>query len=447
MTKKWTIPLVVVIASSSASGCSKIAGLFGKGESENPPEVPSSSPAPSASAAPASSPTVTIPAGTLTAGTRCEDVPRIATEELPGTAVQLSEFSIDAYPWPNDPTKAPVTNVSRDEAAQMCASVGKRLCTELEWERACKGANNHEFEYGNTYQPNACPTVAPGAGVMGTRAQCVSSFGVHDMHGLAWEWTDSPWGRGSSGGQFSVRGGSAGNGELVSRCANGIGRASMDKKPDTGFRCCSGARNAAEVNLAQSKQVPLAEEPAVDTALSSRLLAALPKEAKVPAGGSQTFEKIWRWHPRANEEIILGRTHEQAGAGHTGFRAVAYKLCGATAHFLGATHIAVDSLGNPGAGADAQGVSLKVTHQGKEGEVHFHYVYGRINVEHPPWMSAKTQADAGSGAVSAVPMGSGASGTVPAAAHSASAPAVSVHPHASSSAAAPRPTASAAKPK
>ena len=80
-----------------------------------------------------------ITAGTLLAGSSCDATPRITNEELPGTSVQLGEFNIDTYPYPNDPTKAPVTNVSRDEAAQMCASAGKRLCTELEWERACKG--------------------------------------------------------------------------------------------------------------------------------------------------------------------------------------------------------------------------------------------------------------------------------------------------------------------
>src|SRR3954468_2662120 len=134
--------------------------------------------------------TVTIPAGTLQAGSACDAVPRITTEELSATALHLGEYGIDAYPFPNDPAKAPVTNVTRDEAAAMCASAGKRLCTELEWERACKGGANQEYEYGNAYQAAACAqAVSRGAGSMGQRAQCVSSFGVRDMHGLVWEWT------------------------------------------------------------------------------------------------------------------------------------------------------------------------------------------------------------------------------------------------------------------
>lgn len=49
---------------------------------------------------------------------------------------------------------------------------------------------------------------------------CKSEFGPRrDMHGGVWEWTDSPWGRGSERPLISVRGGNAPQGELVGRCA------------------------------------------------------------------------------------------------------------------------------------------------------------------------------------------------------------------------------------
>ena len=257
-----------------------------------------------------------IPAGTLLAGSSCDATPRITNEELPGTSVQLGEFNIDTYPYPNDPTKAPVTNVSRDEAAQMCASAGKRLCTELEWERACKGGSNQEYEYGKTFTAASCATVAagaaPGAGSMGSRAQCASSFGVHDMHGLVFEWTDSNWGRGTSGGLVTTRGGYGPNGELASRCANGQGRAPLEKAAVVGFRCCSGAKNTADVNITNTKQPALVEEPSVDAALNTRLLAALPKEQRHGAQRHRLVREDLPMAPPSQRRDLAGEMGRQA---------------------------------------------------------------------------------------------------------------------------------------
>ena len=93
-----------------------------------------------------------VPAGTLKAGTPLGKLPRVATEELPGTPIQMGAYYIDIYPYPNEPGAIPQPNVSRDEAKKLCAEKGKRLCTELEWERACKGPDNTTYEYGETYR-------------------------------------------------------------------------------------------------------------------------------------------------------------------------------------------------------------------------------------------------------------------------------------------------------
>jgi len=334
---------------------------------------------------------VLIPAATLIAGSSCDATPRITNEELPATAVQLGEFNIDAYPYPNDPAKAPVTNVSRDEAAQMCTSAGKRLCTELEWEHACKGVFNHEYEYGATFTPATCATVAagaaPGAGTMGTRAQCVSSFGVHDMHGLVWEWTDSNWGRGTSGGLVATRGGYGPSGELVSRCANGQGRAPLEKAANLGFRCCSGAKNTADVNITNTKQPALVEEPSVDAALNTRLIAALPKELRTATNAAVSFEKIFRWHPRPNEEILLARwLAKPNGAGASQFRPMAFKICGNQTHLLAEPRGPVDKAQNPATGAEPQHASLHVDVGANQGDMLFTYVFGRVGIEQPAFV-------------------------------------------------------------
>jgi sulfatase modifying factor 1 len=196
---------------------------------------------------------VWVPAGTLRAGTTKNAVPRIADEELAGVDEPLQAFWVDALPFPNEPGAIATTNVSRDEAEQMCASKGKRLCTELEWERACKGAANTTYEYGDDYDGSKCGTgvtIEEGARrPTGDHVSCKSDFGVREMHGGAWEWTSSAWGRGHKENLGVLRGGNALAGELVGRCANALGRSPTTKASTMGFRCCKGEPNGASVEL------------------------------------------------------------------------------------------------------------------------------------------------------------------------------------------------------
>ena len=94
---------------------------------------------------------------------------------------------------------------------------------------------------------------------------------------------------------------------LQFRCANGQGRPPANKGKDVGFRCCSGPANAATVNLAPQKQAPMVEEPAVETNLAAALLKAMPPDHRAVTDASVAFDKVWRWHPRDNEELIIGR--------------------------------------------------------------------------------------------------------------------------------------------
>lgn len=41
-------------------------------------------------------------------------------------------------------------------ASQACANAGKRLCTEAEWQVACRGARASRFPYGSAYVPMRC---------------------------------------------------------------------------------------------------------------------------------------------------------------------------------------------------------------------------------------------------------------------------------------------------
>ncbi len=241
-----------------------------------------------------------VPPGTLEAGTPAGRVPRVADEEMPGTPVTMQGFYIDLLPYPNEPGAIPTTNVTRDEAEQLCAAKGKRLCTELEWERACKGDASTTYEYGDAYRAPACGTgVTAEEGARrpsGELAQCKSAFGVADLHGGVWQWTSSKWGRGSSDGSLGVlRGGNAVAGELVGRCANAIGRPVSKKAPTLGLRCCAGPKNEAEVHLA-SKSTPgiaLAKTDPIAAAFASAL------------GEGSHAGRAYRWSPVANDDLVV----------------------------------------------------------------------------------------------------------------------------------------------
>jgi len=88
--------------------------------------------------------------------------------------------------------------VDEDAAARYCASLGKRLPEEEEWEWAARGPSGARFPWGET------APLAPGgalcwdrrAGGLGTCpvgqfAAGASAAGALDMAGNVWEWTAS----------------------------------------------------------------------------------------------------------------------------------------------------------------------------------------------------------------------------------------------------------------
>jgi len=256
---------------------------------------------------------VWIPTGILRAGSALDEVPRLADVEPPGVDVPLGGFYIDVLPWPNEVGAIPTTNVSRQEAALLCQGKGKRLCSELEWERACKGPDNARYDYGATYDARAC-----GAGVSadvaarhpsGDKPACKSGFGVREMHGGAWEWTDSPWSRGALARVETpfgvVRGGDDAAGEIATRCAYAKATSPGSRSPATGFRCCAGPRNDAEVSL--EVKTGVAFEKTVRPARSSPPLDALGGTACGPplAPSPCSFSRAWTWRPAPNVELSL----------------------------------------------------------------------------------------------------------------------------------------------
>jgi len=250
-----------------------------------------------------------VPSGLLRAGSPVDEVPNVAEADLPGVDVPMAGFYIDLLPWPNEPGAIPTTNVTRDEAKRLCEAKQKRLCSELEWERACKGPDNLRYEYGGSYDARIC-----GAGVRGENAAqrpsgqtpaCRSAFGVREMHGGAWEWTDSPWRRGTTRALGVLRGGNDAAGELASRCAHARSLAPGERSPSTGFRCCAGPRNEAEVQLDvkigpafERTPHPTSPSPALD-ALDGA--ACGPPLSPAPC----SLSRAWTWRPAPNVDLSV----------------------------------------------------------------------------------------------------------------------------------------------
>jgi hypothetical protein len=260
-----------------------------------------------------------IPPGVLIAGTPPDRLPRVADEEMAGEQVVMRGFFVDLYPYPNEVGAIPTTNLSLADAKRACEEQSKRLCTELELERACKGPDNTTYEYGDQYKAPACTTGSLRSLVPnGVNASCVSGFGVHDLHGGIWSWTSSAWKRDASKpGLTSVRGGNGQQGELIGRCANGRGLKPEARREDTGVRCCAGDANEFEVVLNVVRGEPLKWLPA-DPKLAPKLEALVPDAIKEATSGKRAedafkIERVWLWHPLGNEELVVG-----GGCAHTG---------------------------------------------------------------------------------------------------------------------------------
>lgn len=290
----------IAIATAVLAGCGRRehAPPEHTGDAAPPWQAETSAPAPRPGM-------VHVPKGVLIAGTPPNSVPRVADQEMAGEQVVLGGFYIDVFPHPNEAGAIPTTGLTYAQAEALCERSGKRLCTELEWERACKGPANTMYEYGDEYREAACGTGTERALTPnGVHAQCVSGFGAFDMHGGVANWTSSEWRRDpSASGLRTVRGGNGREGKLVARCANGRGVRETSAPKDVGVRCCAGEKNEFEVVLHVAKGDPLRLRPRDPRGPAlAKLAADLSSGTK---GEDFEVERVWVWHPLGNEELLL----------------------------------------------------------------------------------------------------------------------------------------------
>lgn len=131
----------------------------------------------------------------------------------PNDMVVMNGFCMDRFEAPNLEGAHPFAGKTALEGEEWCGKQGKRLCTENEWLKACRGRNNQNWPYGPTYVRSRCnddktwkspdwkliesyPSPAAVAEVQrlyqadpsGSRTGCVSEDGIYDLTGNVVEW-------------------------------------------------------------------------------------------------------------------------------------------------------------------------------------------------------------------------------------------------------------------
>lgn len=189
-----------------------------------------------------------IPAGPFVMGRLSQEDPKVAASSEPLLKeVEVDSFYIDRFEHPNKQKRedgkapAPTAKVTWASASEACESQGKRLCTEEEWEKACKGPDNFVYAYGDAYDDTVCGSQMGGDYRIGSLTDCISGYGVYGMSGGPREWTASEAGSD----RRVVKGGMRAKHIRGSRCAFAVDESARYADGSLSFRCCLSASDAA----------------------------------------------------------------------------------------------------------------------------------------------------------------------------------------------------------
>lgn len=149
----------------------------------------------------------------------------------------------------------PVVCVTYPQAAQFCRALGQgaRLPSEEEWERAARGADGRSYPWGaENPDGRACFDQGEVTCPVGRYPQGRSPFGILDLAGNVWEWTNSTYCHArltpkcAAHSNLVIRGGAATSLKAIYLRAAYRGSAAANVgQPNLGFRCVRPLGQAA----------------------------------------------------------------------------------------------------------------------------------------------------------------------------------------------------------
>lgn len=191
---------------------------------------------------------VHVPAGSFQGGATAEEVglpdyvPDIVRDPRPVGVFSTAGFCIDEVEWPG-PGQRPVADVTWVQARVACEAMGKRLCSEDEWAKACGGALGWLRPYGDQHVVGLCHADVQEEGQYdavlpaGSVPTCRGPYGTFDQEGNISEWVEDR--RSDASLDRWVLGGTMWPGVYGAGCQ--ARHAHPEVAPvagDDGFRCC-----------------------------------------------------------------------------------------------------------------------------------------------------------------------------------------------------------------